>query len=245
MASLVADYGSDEDSADDEETSVLQNNLNPNSVPAPDRNYLISGDKDDSDSNQEEEKYQPCGKVTEGNNSKRLPNPLLEKLPSPDLDSDLQKGVQSVFSNPFEKAEIAKNSILERHVKMTEKQVKEGKNVKICWKFKKGRCPFGKNCKYSHDLDSHLTYPKETVESENQSTSAEAGIPAVSFPQFNQRFMNNYQDQPQKEDDDNYMASAKRKKRAGLAPNLVPPKKAMQALQQQRKVERPWTVNKE
>lgn len=62
-----------------------------------------------------------------------------------------------MFANPFETAEMAKQSILEKHVKMTEAQLLTGKKGKICKAFKRGACRFGKNCKFSHDIDTNLS----------------------------------------------------------------------------------------
>jgi hypothetical protein len=88
----------------------------------------------------------------------------MEKLPTPDLGTDTKlpihkstEGRGSVFANPFETAEMVKQSILEKHVKMTEAQLATGKKAKICKAFKQGRCRFGKNCKFSHDLDANLS----------------------------------------------------------------------------------------
>jgi len=89
----------------------------------------------------------------------RLPNPLLlERLPVPHLDdsgSSHKEG--SVFTNKYDCAAKAKQSLLEKHVKMTEAQILTGKKAKICKKFRQGRCFYGKNCQYSHDLDSNLS----------------------------------------------------------------------------------------
>lgn len=61
----------------------------------------------------------------------------------------------SVFYNPFKKDQEAKNSLLERHVKLSTnpKDVLEINGKKICWNYRKGRCKFGHKCKYIHDSD--------------------------------------------------------------------------------------------
>ena len=236
---------------------------------------------DDTASDSEEEKKKKESE-SKGDNSKaeKLPNPLMEKLPHPVIGKKKTKKKKSkvvvegsVFVNPFEKAEQAKQSILEKHVKMTENQPSTGKNVKICWKFKKGRCPFGKNCKYSHDVDSNLSlkYQNSEVaasESEQEGKNHHRKFPNLPPPpkpvgfmgtvgtlknprgsaQTSSKSYSTYRqqlhDKETEADDDNYMLSAKKKKRYGVAQNLVPPKKAMTALIKQRNEERPWTVQK-
>lgn len=116
----------------------------------------------------------------------KLPNPLVEKLPVPEVlksssSSHKSEGPGSVFANPFEKAEIAKQSILEKHVKMTEAQLLTGKKAKICKAFKQGRCRFGKNCQYSHDLDANLSLRYKQDDniqgiSENSSDSSQGHV---------------------------------------------------------------------
>lgn len=239
------------------------------------RNLLIT--QDDSSESEEEKKKQESAHT----GSEKLPNPLSEKLPRPVIGkkkkSQKKKKViveGSVFINPFEKAEQAKQSILEKHVKMTENQHVTGKNVKICWKFKKGRCPFGNNCKYSHDVDSNLSLKYQNSETEVAGTEHSDGqnqnrkflnVPPPPKPvgfmgtmgtlksptqqgQSTSRSYSTYrqqlQDKEDEADDDNYMLSAKKKKRSGVAQNLVPPKKAMMALEKQRTEERPWTVQR-
>lgn len=122
------------------------------------QNFLIANDESESSDSENEN-------ILSGTESKaeieKLPNPLLEnKLPKPDLGKlscipESSKG--SVFTNHYETAEIAKKSILEKHVKMTEGQFQTGKKAKTCRKFKQGRCFYGNNCQYSHDIDSNLS----------------------------------------------------------------------------------------
>ncbi|XP_045173139.1 uncharacterized protein LOC123534781 [Mercenaria mercenaria] len=171
MSSLVADYGTDSDSdgnpeTDSQETKVQCEDLASSRT----QNYLISNDNTDSSENEEDEH------AASETKKEKLPNPLTEKLPAPDLGSDsssvnskLAEGPGSVFANPFETAEMAKQSILEKHVKMTEAQLLTGKKAKICKAFKQGRCRFGKNCKFSHDLDANLSlrYKQDEIVQDN------------------------------------------------------------------------------
>ena len=145
------------------------------------KNFLIS-QEDGSDSEEEKKKQKESG--SQGDNSKtveKLPNPMAGKLPKPAIGKKKKKvktKIQvegSVFVNPFEKAEQAKQSILEKHVKMTENQHVTGKKVRICFKFRKGKCPFGKNCKYSHDVDSNLSLPYQNAEAGEGSDETETG----------------------------------------------------------------------
>lgn len=281
MASLVADYGSDEDSNENSDTETEQNIVQSvvgcldSGSATESRNFLITQDGG-SDSDEEKKKQESVSKASE-----KLPKPMLEKLPSPAIGKKKSQKKKkkvvlegSVFVNPFEKAEQAKQSILEKHVKMTENQHVTGKNVKICWKFRKGRCPFGSNCKYSHDVDSNLSLKYQTNEADISANEQSVGknqnrrLPNLppppkpvgfmgtigtmnSAPRQRQTTSRSYstyrqqlQDKEDEADDDNYMMSAKKKKRSGVAQNLVPPKKAMMALSKQRTEERPWTVQK-
>ncbi|KAF8787186.1 hypothetical protein HNY73_008810 [Argiope bruennichi] len=67
---------------------------------------------------------------------------ILSKTSSGDASS-------SVFINPYRVAENYEQSILEKHVKMT--QVKEpDQNRKVCFKFNKGKCKLGDKCPFLH-----------------------------------------------------------------------------------------------
>ena len=142
------------------------------------KNFLISQD-DGSDSEEEREKQESKG--DQSKTVEKLPNPMAGRLPKPAIGKKKKRvktkiNVEgSVFVNPFEKAEQAKQSILEKHVKMVENQHVTGKKVKICFKFRKGRCPFGKNCKYSHDVDSNLALPYQSEESAEASDEPNSG----------------------------------------------------------------------
>lgn len=148
----------------------------------------------------------------------------------------------SVFKNPFLKAEEAKQSALEKHVKMTnyveeeetkEKRKKRAKDKrKICHRFIKGNCRYGHKCRFSHDLGS-------TPEVKNDSEV----VPNKHETYGNRSWQEAGESVSPTIDDDSYMDQAKRKKRVGVSDQLVPPKKAMKVLEQQRAAERPWTVN--
>ena len=156
------------------------------------------------------------------------------------VDTDVvkhDKAAGSVFINPYRQAEVAKDSVLEQHVKMVEKKFIKGKAGQICFKFKRGRCPFGKSCKYSHDLSSEMISTQPTKTNEGSSSQTRPWI------DFNNSVVCQPLE-PELEDDDGYMSQAKRKKRAGVNDNLQPPKRALQTLEKQRETERPWTMKK-
>ncbi|KAL5016443.1 hypothetical protein ScPMuIL_006032 [Solemya velum] len=197
MASLalVADYAGDDSSCDSSEELDETNNIE--KAEGNGGNFFsIENDLDD-DSESDPDEQSRCGQQDE-----RLPNPLFDKLPSPSLSTGT--GPASVFSNPFQLAEQSRHSILEQHVKMTETKLsKTGK--KVCFKFKRGKCRMGKNCRFSHDADTVIVKSDEPV---------------------------------------GEGSTGKRKKKVGISNNLVPPKRAMMALEMQREKERPWTVPK-
>ncbi|OWF40417.1 uncharacterized protein LOC110463821 [Mizuhopecten yessoensis] len=252
MATLVADYGdsgedSDIDSAviEDDRISSNHSSASPVTLPTEPRksvNYFQGGDSDSTSS--DEGDHQSKGQETgsKGDNQYKLPNPLADNLPIPDL-GDL-KDSQSVFSNKYELAEKAKNSILEQHVKMTEARKQAKKNV--CFKFQRGKCKFGKNCKFSHDRGSDIV--GNSVKQDEEKPPTEADVSSGFSGAGRSVYLNpntGYGDPlPPLDaaDDDSYMAGAKRKKRAGLSEHLMPSKKAMSSLDRQRLHERPWTM---
>ncbi|XP_033747811.1 uncharacterized protein LOC117332863 [Pecten maximus] len=251
MATLVADYGdsgedSDSDSEVIEDERPSSNQSETPSIPVstePQKtvNFFQGGDIDSSSSDEEDCKSK-ANTVSKGDNQIKLPNPLADYLPTPSLRDLKESG--SVFSNKYELAEKAKNSILEQHVKMTEARIQAKKNV--CFKFQKGKCKFGKNCKFSHDRGTDLVV-NSTKQDEDKSQT-EADFSAAFGGSGRSVYLNpnaGYGDPLpplNAEDDDSYMAGAKRKKRAGLSEHLVPSKKAMSSLDRQRIHERPWTV---
>lgn len=150
------------------------------------KNYLITNEEDLNDSDEDNVK-ETCS----SSNREKLPNPLGEKLPRPDLSnvseasvSKVTDGPGSVFSNPFENAELAKQSILEKHVKMTEAHLLTGKKAKICKSFKLGKCRFGKHCKYSHDLDSNLSLKYTNIQDEGRSESYQNSSQSTVNPNY-------------------------------------------------------------
>lgn len=106
---------------------------------------------------------------------------------------------------------------MEKHVKMTPTldDTKMINGRKICWNYRKGRCRFGHNCTFAHDSDLHRS----------------AGdLESSRLPEETLICQTNYNNQlPHDEDDeiDQENNVTKRKKRPGLAQNLVPGKKVL------------------
>ncbi|XP_011450048.3 uncharacterized protein [Magallana gigas] len=226
MASLglIANYGSDEedssytDSDDNASNSVtIKSDQEEKAKP----NFFDAGESSSEESSKEEET----------DRKEKLPNPMLGGLPRPVFEEGNDKELLSVFTNPYEQAEQAKNTVLEKHVKMVERNIPKGKAGQVCFKYKKGKCPYGKNCRYSHDLSSELISKPAAITEEK---------PVFDFHHHSMTVQNI---EPELEDDDSYMANAKRKKRAGVTDHLVPPKKALKSLDKQRRNERPWTMS--
>ena len=219
-------------------------------LPAPNPlgvNNVSSEDESENESSGSQQSAADSGEENENQNRERLPNPLAidsgsAKLPPPALGGSFTSAVPgSVFLNPFQKAEQAKQSVLEKHVKMTnyveeeetkEKRKKRAKDKrKLCHRFIKGNCKYGNKCRFSHDLGPK---PEDEVSDTCSSTDKHANYGNRSWLEVDKDSSLN--------DDDSYMTEAKRKKRVGVGDHLVPPKKAMNVLEQQRASERPWTV---
>lgn len=184
------------------------------------QNFFDVGESSSEESDKEE------GSKNQGKD--RLPNPMLGGIPRPVFSEENDKELLSVFTNPYEQAEQAKNTILEKHVKMVERNIPKGK---VCFKYKKGKCPYGKNCRYSHDLSSELISKPPAMTEEKSAFD------------FHHHSITVQKIEPEVEDDDNYMANSKKKKRAGVSDHLIPPKKALKSLDKQRRSERPWTMS--
>ena len=219
-------------------------------LPAPNPlgvNNVSSEDESENESSGSSQSVVDSGEENESQNRERLPNPLAidsssAKLPPPALGGSFTSAVPgSVFLNPFQKAEQAKQSVLEKHVKMTnyveeeetkEKRKKRAKDKrKLCHRFIKGNCKYGHKCRFSHDLGQK---PQDEASDTCSSTDKHANYGNRSWLEVDRDSSLN--------DDDSYMTEAKRKKRVGVGDHLVPPKKAMKVLEQQRASERPWTV---
>lgn len=201
-------------------------------------NFFEVTDKEESDD--EDVKDIKCDPV-KVEAPEKLHNPLCsgpEKLPSL-LEATASRIGTSVFVNPFEEAEQAKNHILEKHVKLTQAAPKKPAHQPVCWKFKKGKCHLGKNCRFFHDRENSVT--EEDSHASGNPTPVQTSYRQVYHPSA---YIDAHKRPLEQEplDEDNYMASVNKKKRFGMTDNLVPPKRAFELLQRQREIERPWTV---
>lgn len=136
------------------------------------------------------------------------------KLPKPDFLVGESKG-QSIFTNPFVEAEIAKTALLEKHVKMVNKtdnaEMINGK--KICWNYRKGKCRFGHNCKFAHDTE--LQRSKDQLVPKNCTRQA--------ILKQNKQLAQTSTTEGEEEND----VKTVKRKRPGLTQGLVPGKKVM------------------
>jgi len=169
----------------------------------------------------------------------RLPNPLSGSIETAADDDDERR--TSVFTNYFHKAEEAKLAVLEHHVKLTteelktkNEQAKRPNKKKVCVSFQRGRCRFGAKCRFAHSIASEATDTGTDVPAEVSSITPKFGL----LPSAHLMPLNIEPD----EDEDAFGTQKKRKHRSGVTDSLLPPKRAMTSLEQQRKEERPWTV---
>ena len=110
-------------------------------------------------------------------------------------------------------AENAQIAILEKHVKMTELPNKNAVKVnKICWMFKKGKCSYGKKCRFSHSNVNSETQSKESEE--DYHISGEENLHT---------------------EDSDEEKKKKRKKRPGLTRGLIPSKKVLKLYKKHKK----------
>ena len=212
------------------------------------KNFFTSADSDSGDEDKApSHKFDPTI-IKKEVKSERLPNPLAgnlgqSRLPGMNEAASSRIGT-CVFVNPFAEAEQAKFQILEKHVKLTAAAPKKPAHQPVCWKFKKGKCHMGKNCRFFHDMESQRIEPEVDA-----STSEMNGIvPQSAAPDRLAYHPAAYFDArrrslpPDPEDEDHYMSGMRKKKRYGVSDNLLPPKKAFESLQRQRAKERPWTM---
>lgn len=139
------------------------------------------------------------------------------RLPPPTF-SDRVKN--SVFLNPYLEAENAKIAVLEKHVKTIPQDESDSSNKlsKVCWMFKKGKCNYGKKCRFSHVINGTIEN-KTKVEDNDES---EAPI--------------SYEEHPlSAEEDSDEEGKKKRKKRPGLTRGLIPSKKVIKLYKKHKK----------
>ncbi|XP_049540862.1 uncharacterized protein LOC125954515 [Anopheles darlingi] len=139
--------------------------------------------------------------------------------PLPSASAMLQSGNArvipgSVFSNPFREAEEAKLASLEKHVKMVDPEANTAEQKrKVCWSYKKGRCRFGSKCNFAHDSD--LILRKELTG--GAAASSSEAEPDDTVPGTD----------PESGAIPEVPPTPTKKKRPGLARELVPPRKVL------------------
>lgn len=223
----MADYSSSsEDGGKDDTTERLED---------VGKNFLVSNNGEAGAVDDSSGEDVPSDKNSGDVEGQILPNPFTGNLPSPNLDSRPAGTSHLVFSNPFKEEQTRRESILQQHVKMTEHSKNSNSKKQVCWKFKRGKCRFSKNCKFSHDIDNHIESPLV----KNQGSE----IPKQFSEQALQNNSASDQFEMVTEDEDDYL-KGKRKKRTGMTDSLMPPKKAMVTLSKIQAQERPWTVKR-
>ncbi|XP_074643162.1 uncharacterized protein LOC141900257 [Tubulanus polymorphus] len=239
MASLVADYGSESDSDANQEdtpraTPVIQKS-------SPVKAKCEKGAAGFFDGADEESSPESESEAEEDEDEAPLSPTSQIRLPSAHqvLEAGQENTIQnSIYSNPYTQAEAMKNSVLEKHVKLTVADVEKGKarrGKKLpCRQFMRGHCRYGTKCQFVHVINN-----KPNITADN-SVEKESSQP--QFTEDIQSYDGEYVYEQNNEDDDSYMNIQKRKKRHGISDRLQPPKKAMKDLDRQRESERPWTI---
>ncbi|XP_043282502.1 uncharacterized protein [Venturia canescens] len=216
--SLVADYGTSSGSESDQDISKGREEAEEETT---EENEEDDDDDHDKYGNEDQDEGDGSGRVEQrirSTNGKSDESKL--PLPTPNFAA-LPTLKTSVFTNPFVEAERAKSAILEKHVKMTPTldDTKMINGRKICWNYRKGRCRFGHNCTFAHDSDVH----RSVAELEASKNPEETLICQTRYT--SQVTVSN--DEEQEIDQENNELKQKRKKRPGLAQNLVPGKKVL------------------
>lgn len=155
----------------------------------------------------------------ENTSESTLAQNAMGRLPPPTF-SDRVKN--SVFLNPYLEAENAKIAVLEKHVKTIPQDENDSSNKlsKVCWMFKKGKCNYGRKCRFSHVINGS-TESKTSLEE-----TADENIDApVSYEEHPLSAGENSDDEGKK----------KRKKRPGLTRGLIPSKKVIKLYKKHKK----------
>ncbi|XP_067837969.1 collagen alpha-1(VII) chain [Heptranchias perlo] len=134
------------------------------------------------------------------------------RLPPPELEGGRGQA-PGVFANPFAQERRQRLSLLEKHVRLTVRDRPERAGGRpVCLAYRRdGRCRYGSNCKFSHDSDLPDPPPPEPW----------AGPP------------------PGEEGEGPEPPAQRGRKRPGLSPTLVPPKRSLKNYRAQRAKEGP------
>uniref|UniRef100_A0A0V0GA26 C3H1-type domain-containing protein n=1 Tax=Triatoma dimidiata TaxID=72491 RepID=A0A0V0GA26_TRIDM len=154
-----------------------------------------------------------------------------ERLPPPAFTNKIKN---SVFVNPYLEAENAKFAVLEKHVKMVPQNNNATGSKKVCWMFKKGKCRFGKKCKFSHHMEdaclqANSLNQQDAVTKELDSNSIVSDQTKIVVD--NENLINNLQENLSDEDNN---SMKKRKKHLGLTQGLIPSKKVIKMYKKQK-----------
>ncbi|KAK9504644.1 hypothetical protein O3M35_010931 [Rhynocoris fuscipes] len=155
------------------------------------------------------------------------------RLPPPAFTDKIKN---SVFVNPYLEAENAQFAVLEKHVKMVPQNNNTKSNKKICWMFKKGKCRFGKKCKFSHAEDHHTTVTTtvgNTVNQDSSDNNSSGGcMQETDIKVINENF--NSEEELINNSDNEEEYNKKRKKHPGLTQGLIPSKKVIKMYKKQK-----------
>ncbi|XP_031549818.1 uncharacterized protein LOC116287292 [Actinia tenebrosa] len=159
-----------------------------------------------------------------------LPSPLLgPSEPSSSKEFSTRTFQRSsIFYNPFKAEEKRKLDVLEKHVHLTKSVPSSKNNKRICYKFQKGKCRFGDNCRFAHA--TNIIKP-EAVNEDNDAKKVAGDDVHINRTEIPYNPEN---------DGDEWEEAKPKKRRVGVTDSLVPPKKAMKAYEQQKSREKPW-----
>lgn len=168
-------------------------------------------------SSSSEESEQDEAETSEDVGNKTKLERVADRLPLPSFTAELLGA--SVFSNPYRQAEDARRAVLEKHVKLTTApaELRHINGKQVCWNYRRGRCRFGRGCKFAHDSDLQRGQTEEEAPAAGGAEDA-AGDPAGRQPV------------PPAAD-----GQPPRKKRPGLSQTLVPGKKVIKMYNMTRK----------
>uniref|UniRef100_UPI00398F7660 uncharacterized protein n=1 Tax=Pristiophorus japonicus TaxID=55135 RepID=UPI00398F7660 len=207
MAALVADYSSSESDGEAERENGTEPDSNRPRAGKEARGGLEEPLQGVSRSDEE---VPGNGGTQMGSTAEPRDASALLWLPPPEFEGGggLAAGV---FTNPFAQERRERLSLLEKHVRLTAcVRPEQAGGRKVCLAHRRdGRCRYGSNCKFAHDSDLPTSDPEPPQP------------PAGS--QAKEENVGGEQEPPKRG-----------KKRPGLGPTLIPPKRSLKNYQAQR-----------